>query len=67
MSALEEEIRVQVAARQTAIQEAAMDGDDLRIAILRAEIEDLFDLARRHAAERAFHYTMSDGVDRPDE
>ncbi len=63
MSVLDEEIQLQVAVRQTALEEAVVEGDDLRVAILRAEIEDLRDLARRHAAERAFHFVTDESPD----
>ncbi len=64
MSVLDEEIRQQVVARRSAMRQAVLDGDDLRAATLRAEIEDLRDLARRHAAEQAFHFTaLDDGPD----
>ncbi len=64
MSVLDEEIRLQVVARQSAMQQAELDGDGLRVAILRAEIEDLHDLARRHAVERAMHFGTDDEQDR---
>lgn len=60
MSILDEEIQLQIDARHAAMRDAVLEGDDLRLAILRAEIEDLLDLARRHAAERALHFTLPD-------
>ncbi len=60
MSILDEEIQLQLDVRQAAMHEAIREGDELRVAILRAEIEDLVDLARRHAAVRALHFTLPD-------
>lgn len=56
MSSMTDEIRNQIEIRLAAIEEAQQEGDDLRVAVLTGEIEDLQDLADRNERDDLRRY-----------